>query len=234
MLLRQQELLQQIAVTGIPDSEEQKRVNLRAERRMTSILVIEVTNIGTAIELLHPATLSTLLQEYQFYLRQAVRLYRGIVNRIEGDRALVTFDVRHCQEDHATNAICCGQLFTLLMQKVAAGHKANHAQSLDFNVVVHSGDAYFSPVWKQKKPGKEKKREETVIGKAVDLACELLGHCTNGYLLVSELSYDMAGGPRRFSRSKSGEISNDTDTPALMTYMLAPDDGSHADMLERQ
>src|SRR5690606_21583870 len=137
-------------------------------------------------------TLSTLLQQYQFYLRQAARLYRGVVTRINGDTALVTFDTRHCQDEHAFDALCCAQLFLRVMRKLGAAQRARNAQALEFNLAIHSGDVYFSPIWIKAKAGEETPRQESVIGKPVDLAADLLMHCDTGEILVSELSYDLA------------------------------------------
>jgi len=234
LLLRQQSLEAQLESTGLPDPDELRQLTLRAERRMCSLVLVEAVNINTAIELLHPATLSTLLQEYQFYLRQAARLYRGTVIRVEGNKALVSFDVRHCQDEHAFAALCCAQLFLRLMQRVAARHKANNAQSLDFSVAVHSGDSYFSPQWKKKKDGKESLREETVIGKPVELAQHMLiaGHA--GKVLASELALELAGGQKRFGAMASEELQVGPDKLPLMAYILAGDSGSHSDLLERQ
>jgi membrane protein len=234
VLLRQQSLEAQIESTGLPDPDELRQLTLRAERRMGSLVLVEAVNINNAIELLHPATLSTLLQEYQFYLRQAARLYRGVVLRVDGSRALVSFDVRHCQDEHAFAALCCAQLFLRLMQRVAARHKAENAQSLEFSVVAHSGDSYFSPLWKKKKDGKESTREETVIGKPVELAQQLLAACPSGKLLATELTLELAGGQKRFGAQNPQELPIGPDNIPLITYILASDSGSHCELLERQ
>jgi class 3 adenylate cyclase/uncharacterized membrane protein affecting hemolysin expression len=234
LLQRQQELTERVESTGLPDPDELRQLTLRAERRMGTLLLIEAVNIHTAIELLHPATLSTLLQEFQFYLRQAARLYRGIVVRVEGNRALVSFDVRHCQDEHAFAALCCAQLFLRLMQRVAARHRASNAQSLEFNVVVHSGDCYYSPLWKHKKDGKDVAREESVIGKPVELLQQLLPHCCPGAILATELSVDLAGGARRFGVTNPEELEAGPDKLPVMAYSLAADSGSHGELLARQ
>jgi uncharacterized membrane protein affecting hemolysin expression/class 3 adenylate cyclase len=234
LMQRVQSLEDRIEATGLPDPEELAGLALRTERRMSSILVVEAMNIHTAVELLHPATLSTLLQEFQFYLRQAARLYRGVVMRMEGARALVAFDTQHCQDEHAFGAICCGQLFLGLMQKIAERHKANAAQSLEFRLVVHSGDAYFSPVWKKKRNGVEATREESIIGKPVELAYALLPSVPGGKLLVSVLSLELAGGASRFDQPFSLEVHQGQDKPSVMTYILGARHGAHADLLQRQ
>lgn len=238
LLQHQQALTARIESTGLPDPEELKNLTLRAERRMGSLLLVEAVNIHTAIELLHPATLSTLLQEFQFYLRQAARLYRGVVLRVDGNRALVSFDVRHCQDEHAFAALCCGQLFLRLMQRVAQSHKQNNAQSLEFSVVAHSGDAYYSPLWKRRKDGradgKDVSREESVIGKPVELVAQLSALAPAGKVLTTELCLELAGGQKRFGVMTPEECRPGTDNPPLMAYILAPDSGSHSELLERQ
>lgn len=231
---RVDELETLVESTALPDPAEFSNLSLRAERRMSTFLLVEAVNIHTAIELLHPAALSTLLQEYQFYLRQAARLYSGSVLSVEGHRLLVSFDIRHCQEEHAFNAICCGQLFLKLMEKVAQAHKSNQNQSLDFRVLVHSGDAYYSPQWKKKRPGVQTEREESVIGKPVDLAAALLHQAPAGKLLVTELSLELAGGLQRFDQSASHEIAGSANSPTLPVCILSASDGNHTELLLKQ
>ncbi len=234
LLNRQRELEDYIEVIGLPDPAVEEQSSAKPERRMATLLMVQVMNSNTALELLHPATLSTLLQQYQYYLRQAARLYRGVVNRINGDTMLVSFDIRQCQEEHAFNAICCAQLFLSLMEKVAATHHARNAQALDFSVVVHSGAVYFSPIWIKQRTEGDKSRPESVIGKPVELAGELLAHGRSGSILVTELSYDLAEGNTRFATDNAEQISVGADKLALITYSLSPAAGDHSELLERQ
>ncbi len=228
----QHRLQEQLAVTGVPDSEESDVQVQRPERRMASLLVIEMVNSTSAVELLHPATLSTLLQQYQFYLRQASRLYRGVVTQISGDRAMVAFDVRQCQDEHAFNAICCGQLFLQLMQRLAALQRSRNAQELEFRLAVHSGDVFFSPLWKSPKQDKDSSRRETMIGHTVSLVQELLAHATTDQILASELSFDLANGNLRFPVPPGAGIQ--TDKRTILTYNIPADCGAHKELLEKQ
>jgi class 3 adenylate cyclase/uncharacterized membrane protein affecting hemolysin expression len=231
---RVSELEGQISSIGLPDQSSEEQANPRAERRMTTLVAVEVVNAQTAIELLHPGTLSILLQQYQFYLRQAARLYRGVVTRTHGNASLVTFDTRRCQDDHAGNAIFFAQLFLLLMQEVAASQKAKKAQSLEFRVAVHSGDAYFSPLWKKPRTDGEQNREESVIGKPVELVQEMLQHASPGRIIASELSYDLAEGQSRLGIPQSGTLTLDEGRLTMGTYSIPPQAGTHADLLGRQ
>lgn len=234
LLWRQRELEDQIEVIGAPGEDPEETGGLKAERRTTTLLYVQVANSSKALDLLHPGTLSTLLQQFQFYLRQAARLYRGVVVRVNGDSALVAFDTRHCQDEHAFDALCCAQLFVRLMHKVADAQHARKAQALEFCLAVYSGDAYFSPVWKKARNEDDKQRQESVIGKPVSLVMELAGHSRPDEILVSEASFELADGNNRFGEQQSREIALDTGSLNLVTYALLPEAGSHSELLDRQ
>jgi class 3 adenylate cyclase/uncharacterized membrane protein affecting hemolysin expression len=231
---RVSDLEEQISSIGLPDQTAEDQVNPRAERRMTTLVAVEVVNAQTAIELLHPGTLSILLQQYQFYIRQAARLYRGVVTRTHGNASLVTFDTSRCQDDHAGNAICFAQLFLMLMQEVAASQKAKKSQSLEFRIAIHSGDAYFSPLWKKARADGEQNREESVIGKPVELVQEMLQHASAGRIIASELSYDLAEGQSRLGLPQAATLTLDEGRLTIGTYAISPQAGIHADLLGRQ
>ncbi len=234
MLWHQRELEGQIEVIGVPNEDPEETGGLKAERRMSTLLFIQVANSGKALDMLHPGTLSTLLQQFQFYLRQAARLYRGVVVRVNGDSALVAFDTRRCQDEHAFDALCCAQLFLRLMHKVAAAQRARKAQALEFCLAAYSGDAYFSPIWKKSRNEEDKQRQESVIGKPVALVTELAGFCQPGEILVSEPSFEQADGNNRFGAQASRKITLDTGSLNLVIYTLMPDAGSHSELLDRQ
>jgi class 3 adenylate cyclase/uncharacterized membrane protein affecting hemolysin expression len=231
---RTSELEEQITSIGLPEQSAEEQANLRAEKRMTTLVAIEVVNAQTAIELLHPGTLSILLQQYQFYLRQAARLYRGIVTRSHGNMSLVTFDSRRCQDDHAGNAICFAQLFLLIMQEVAVSQKAKKAQSLEFRIAIHSGDTYFSPLWKKARTEGEPVREESAIGKPVELVQEMLAHANSSMIIASELSYDLADGQSRLGVARAGTLDLDEGKLTMGTFSITPQAGTHADLIRRQ
>lgn len=234
LIWRQRELEQQIDVIGAPREDPEDASGLKAERRTVTLLHVQVANSAKALDLLHPGTLSTLLQQYQFYLRQAARLYRGVVVRVNGDSALVAFDTRRCQDEHAFDALCCAQLFMRLMQKVAEDQRVRKAQALEFHVAVFSGDAYFSPIWRKQKGDDDRQRQESVIGKSVDFVMELASHCRSGEIVVSESSFALADGNNRFGAQQSRKVALDSGNVNLMIYTLPAFAGTHSDLLDRQ
>jgi len=235
LLNRQLELEEQITVAGLPDPAEEDTGPPPARRRLATLLTVRLSDSQQAIELLHPGTLAMLLQQFQFYLRQASRLYRGVITRIDGDCILVTFDSRRCQNDHAFNALCCAQLFILLMRKVAEKHRKRNAQSLDFDIAVHSGEVYFSPLWSKKlKDGTCPVQQESVIGKPVATTLALLEHVGRDQMLVSAFSYQLAGGQTRFATDEHQMKRVIIDDTEFSTYRLNPETGVHTELLMRQ
>ncbi len=89
------QIKEQLQETGVwHQTDENNTTGEARAKQAAAILIIKVVNINTAIELLHPTTLSNLLREYIFYLTQSVRLYGGEVQRINGDS---TFDLLQCR-----------------------------------------------------------------------------------------------------------------------------------------
>ena len=234
LIWRQRELEQQIDVIGAPREDPEDIVGLKAERRTVTLLHVQVANSAKALDLLHPGTLSTLLQQYQFYLRQAARLYRGVVVRVNGDSILVAFDTRRCQDEHAFDALCCAQLFSRLMQKVAEAQRARKAQALEFCMAIYSGEAYFSPIWKKSRADEDRQRQESVIGKAVSLVMELANMCRPGEILVSEASFELADGNNRFGPQANRKVALDSGSVGLLIYSLSANAGNHSELLDRQ
>ncbi len=233
-LQEREALLKRVEQVGLPDPRAIERLSLRAERRMSTLLLVEVFNIHNAIELLHPSTLSKLLQEFQFYLRQAAQLYQGVVLRLDGHCALVSFDVRHCGDDHAFNATCCAQLFAQIMKEVAKRHKAAHSQTLEFHQVIHSGDCFYCALWKLHKEGRKPSRDEAVLGRPVDLSYLMLPFSEPGTILASEISFNLAGGSSHFNNCPTQKLNLGQQQLDLVAFTIEHESGSHAELITRQ
>jgi class 3 adenylate cyclase/uncharacterized membrane protein affecting hemolysin expression len=235
LLNRQMELEEQLVQAGLPDPAEDDTAPSAARRRLATLLVVRVKDSQRAVELLNSSNLAMLLQQFQFYLRQAARLYRGVVTRIDGDSVLVCFDARRCKDDHAFNALCCAQLFMLLMGKVARKQRSKSAQSLEFSLAVHSGEVYFSPLWvKKPKDGSPVAQQESAIGKPVDTAFALLDHAPPGQLEITAFSYQLAGGQTRFPTDETRMQRINIGGEEYSTYRLDAQSGTHGELLQRQ
>jgi adenylate cyclase len=214
----------QLSLSGLSRNET---VIEPSNKIMASLLIVKVVNVNTAIELLHPSTLSKLLNEYNFYLKQAAKLYGGSVQRFNGDSALVSFDTVSCGEEHSFNAVCCAQLFLNLMRKLSKIHHAKKAQALQFKLAIHSGETFFSI-------GADDDNSQTLLGKSLETSFFLCKQSRPGQLLISETTYTQAGAEKRLQTSDSFEITMPTDNMSFMAYLLDPDMGAYSDLLQKQ
>mgnify|MGYP006139975971 CR=1 FL=1 len=214
----------QLSLTGLNNSHF---VNGYSSKVMTSLLIVKVVNVNTAIELLHPSTLSKLLNEYNFYLTQAAKLYGGSVQRFTGDSALVSFDTISCSDEHSFNAICCAQLFLRLMLQLSQMHHAKKAQALQFKLAIHSGETFFSV-------DTAKEYSHALLGKSLETSFFLCNQSKPSQLLISETTYTQAGADSRLQFSESFEITMPTDNMSFMAYLLNPEMGSYSELLHKQ
>jgi len=214
----------QLSLSGLSSNDS---VVEPSSKVMASLLVIKVVNVNTAIELLHPSTLSKLLNEYNFYLKQAAKLYGGSLQRFNGDSALVSFDTISCGEEHSFNAVCCAQLFLKLMQKLSQIHHAKKAQALQFKLAIHSGETFFSI-------NADDKKAQTILGKSLETSFFLCKQSRSGQLLISETTYTQAGADKRLQTSDSFEITMPTDNMSFMAYLLDPEMGTYTDLIQKQ
>ena len=118
------------------------------------------------------------------------------------------------------------------MRRLGELQKDRNTQQLEFRLAVHSGDVYFSPLWKTAKQEKDGLRRETMIGHTVSLVQELLTHAATDHILVSELSYDLANGNMRLPVEPGEGVL--TDKRTILTYNVPADCGAHRELLEKQ
>ncbi|MDC1435844.1 hypothetical protein N8303_01120 [Gammaproteobacteria bacterium] len=214
----------QLSLSGLSNADTATKPSSKI---MASLLVVKVVNVNTAIELLHPSTLSKLLNEYNFYLKQAAKLYGGSLQRFTGDSALVSFDSISCSDQHSFNAVCCAQLFLKLMSKISHSHHAKKAQALQFKLAIHSGEIFISV-------DTNNNNSQALLGKSLETSFFLCKQSQPGQLLISEATYTQAGAAERLHSSGSFEITMPTDNMSFMAYLLNPEMGSYSELIQKQ
>lgn len=214
----------QLSLSGLTSSDS---ISDNSSKLMTSLLIVKVVNVNTAIELLHPSTLSKLLNEYHLFLEQAAKLYGGTVQCFTGDSALVSFDTVSCSDEHSFNAVCCAQLFLRLMQKIGQMHHSKKAQALQFKLAIHSGETFFSANLKQE-------NSHALLGKSLETGYYLCKQSKPSQLLISEATYTQAGADNRLTFSDRFEITMPADNMSFMAYLLNPEMRSYSELLQKQ
>ena len=208
-----EQIQEQLQKTGLWQHDDDNDADGEPVRQAASILIIKVVNINTAIELLHPTTLSKLLREYIFYLNQSVRLHGGDIRRLNGDSVLICFSSTRCKDRHSINALRCAGLFQTLMSKINTRHKEKGQQMLEFRMALHSGDVFLAP-------NISTNNDEAVLGKTIDIAYYLSKQAEPNQLIISESACSQAKAFDSFDTAGQREISMPADNVSFMAYIL--------------
>lgn len=229
LLARYQEMEEQLLETGVWQRDH-SHDELEPARMTASVLVVKVVNVHTAIELLHPATLSGLLQEYLFYLNQAACLYGGEFHRIHGESVVVCFDEFSCEHNHSINALYCAGLFQSIMARVNGRHRKKGEQILEFRMAIHSGDIFMAPgLATQDQPARN-----AILGKTLDITYFLSKQCAANELVISEASRSHARNFEDFETHQQREVSMPADNVSFMAYILTSGFAEDMGMIRQQ
>ena len=142
---------------------------------------------------------------------------------------MLVFDSRSSKEEPSYDAICCAQLFLLLMEKIRQKHKANASQALAFKLSIHSGD-----VFETNADSNHELQTSFHMGKTIETSYFLCKQSQPGELIISETTYSQAGGQQRLVAKESREITMPTDNMSFMSYILTADMASSSEILNQQ
>lgn len=229
LLARYQEMEDQLLETGVWPGDRNSDIN-EPVRLAASVLVIKVVNIHTAIELLHPATLTSLLQEYLFYLNQAAKLYGGEFHRTNGESVVVSFDEDTCDVRHSINALYCAGLFLSIMARVNNRHRKKGEQILEFRLAIHSGDIVLAPGF----GGQEQADKNSILGKTLDITYFLSKQGAPNELVISEATCYQAHSFENFATDRQREVSMPADNVSFMAYILSGGFAEDMGMIRKQ
>jgi len=94
--------------------------NLNGQRREIATIFTDIANFTELVEVLEPAVLGPLLNEYLTGMTEIVFSHEGTVAKIVGDGLHILFGAPGEQQDHATRAVGC----TLALDDYAQGFRA--------------------------------------------------------------------------------------------------------------
>lgn len=214
----------------LEDTDNTESYHNKPAKIMASVLIVKVVSINTAIELLHPSTLSRLLNEYLFYLKQAAKLYDGKIYQFAGESVMVAFDSRQSSDSYSFKAVCCAQLFLELMNRVATQHRAEASQALEFRLAIHSGETFITVA----NNAQQEVQNQALVGKVIETSYFLCKHSKPGQLIISETTYSQAEGEATLAADDSIEITMPSDNMSFMAYILNTDRSEHFELLETQ
>ena len=202
----------------------------------STLLGIQVCQIDKLLVLLNPTTLTTLLDQYYGLLSRAARLYGGELLRFSGDSQLLAF--ADDNQDPTIRAICCAQLFQMLVDQLNEKHRAAGSPSLAFSAAIHCGEILLTQA------GSDQTSPDTsALGLAVNETLALAAGQAPGTIAISDDCHQRIGGtpPEYRSRITADETENgaeygaeDTDNLLLIHYILGPVHSEHQQQIENQ
>lgn len=226
LLTQLQDMESQLLETGVWESSNR----IEPARMAATLLVIRVVNMHTAIELLHPSTLTDLLNEYRFYLNQAAELYGGCIQRESGESVLLSFDAGTCGERHSSNALQCAGLFQSIMAQVNRRHRDKGEQVLEFRMAIHSGDVFLAPAT----TANRETDSFLALGRTVDITYFLSKQVSPNELVISESACSQAREFEAFEVSRRNQVSMPADNVSFMAYILDGDFAEAMPLVQKQ
>lgn len=197
-------------------------------RGNTVLLCIQVCQIDNLLALLNPTTLSTLLDQYYGLLSRAARLNAGELLRFSGDSQLLAFPTG--DQDPVIRAICCAQLFQMLVRRLNERHRETGSPTLAFSCAIHCGEILLTHAGTDHEtPG------TSALGLAVNETQALAGYLEAGTIAISDDCHQQIAGtaPEYLSRITPDET-EDTDNMPLIHYILGPVLSEYQHLIERQ
>jgi uncharacterized membrane protein affecting hemolysin expression/class 3 adenylate cyclase len=228
LLAKFQDMEEKLLETGVWEKADEESDSVPVKVNAT-MLVINVVNINTAIELLHPPTLANLLREYIFYLKQAASLFGGSFQRQSGDSILISFDSIDCKDRHSINALQCAGLFQLIMNRINLRHKEKGEQILEFRMAIHSGDIFLAPGLFS-----DNVKECGMLGKTIDIAYFLCTQSAPNQLIISDSACSQAMQFEQFETAGQNEISMPADNVSFMAYILSNNFAGEKELIRKK
>lgn len=217
---------QLLALYGDQSAGQPHTGELKA-RTEASLLCIQACHFSTLLALLNPATLSRRLDEYYGLLGKAAKLYGGRPHRFTGDSLILAFD--HQQLEQPTfNAICCGQLFQLLVKNLNHQHRKAGTPTLEFSAAIHSGEVLVSHT------GDKGNLCASVMGSCVDESLALAVSLEPAQVSVSASALRMVDEDHPINYEGDNELALDADKPPLVHYILEPELQQYQALLNNQ
>lgn len=149
--------------------------NLGGERRVVSVLFVDVNGYTAIAERMSPDELLSFLNSFFEVVVRVVHQRRGFVNKFEGDAALCVFGAPLLQPDHASRALDAAENLPLEVAKLTLAPR--------IGVGVATGEVLAGNV------GTKDRFEYTVIGDVVNVAsrlCDLAKQYPSGVLATAE------------------------------------------------
>lgn len=162
------------------------KLKLGGTRAVVTVLFVDIRNFTQISEQLTPSDVTAVLNEYFSTIEPIIAKYHGIINKYMGDGALAIFGEPINDENHAMNAILCGNEIKESVKKLKEKFILENKPNIDIGIGINTGEVFAGNI------GTEERLEYTVIGDNVNLAyrIESYNQLLKTQFLISEYTYE--------------------------------------------
>ena len=162
-------------------------LKLDGDRRMVTILFMDVRGFTSRSETMEPTDAVNLLNTLLDPLSEAVLAEEGTIDKFMGDGLMAFWNAPLDQEDHAARALRTG----IAMIEAINAHNDRQpatAKPLSIGVGIHTGEAFIGNM------GSKRRFAYSAVGDSVNLAArvETLAGSLSRSLLITRAAYDAA------------------------------------------
>ncbi len=153
---------------------------LRNERRIVTVMFVDIRSFTTIAEQLEPEEVFTMLNEYFTIMVDIVFKYNGMLDKLVGDQMMAIFGHMTTERKGARAAVRAA----IEMQKAAIGLMRKRARAglpiFKIGIGINTGSAILGSV------GSENRKDYTVIGDTVNTAARFEQHAGEKEIVISE------------------------------------------------
>ncbi len=162
------------------------KLNVGGVRAVVTILFVDIRNFTQISENLSPQDVTAILNEYFSTIEPIIASHKGIINKYMGDGVLAVFGEPIKDNNHALNAIKCGNEIKKKIKFLRDKLISEGKPKIEIGIGINTGEVFAGNI------GTEERLEYTVIGDNVNLAyrIESYNQLLKTNFLISQYTYE--------------------------------------------
>ncbi len=158
----------------------------RHERRKLTLFFSDIQGFSNTADAIEPEDLSLLLNDYLSEMTAIAQRFDATIDKFVGDAIMIFFGAPQCttDRDQALRAVRMGIEMQKSMHMLRLKWlKAGIPHPFHIRIGINTGQASVGAF------GSQQRLEYTAIGRQVNLAARIQGHCTPDHVLISQSTW---------------------------------------------
>jgi predicted ATPase/class 3 adenylate cyclase len=164
---------------------------LEGERKLVTVLFVDVVESSTLAQRLDPERLHQLLSQVLQLIAEAVHRYEGTVNQYLGDGLMALFGAPVALEDHAVRAVQAALTIQETIRGYSAQFQREHGVEIRLRVGLNTGPVVVGRI------GDDLRMDYTAVGNTTHLAARMQSLAEPDAILVTENVHRFVAGQVR-------------------------------------